>query len=519
MRDKDSSLFEENKDLASLIFENADVVLVLVNSEGKVAKINNSGVKMVGKEPRDILGLVGGEVFSCVNAWDDDMLVCGRLRQCEYCVVRENFKTTFHDKLRVNKAEGPFEIIREGKVYKIHLSVSTRIIEIDNEEFVLMTIDDISRTKESEQNAVEQRNLSQKYLQTAGVMIGALNSLGEITLMNKKGLEILGYQNEKEIIGKNWFDISLPKNIVVEVKKVFHLLMTGNIEPVEYYENPVITKAGEKRIIAFHNTVLHDNDDKINGVLFSGEDITERLEHEHIIKTQNDILTELNLSKDRFLSILAHDLKGPLGTAKGLIELLYKNLRIFDIDKIENHLRHVNDSTNHVYLLLEDLLSWANSQSNNASFNPQTIRFKELCDEVVGILQTSLDAKNIRISSQNRSSAILMADNNMLKSILLNLLSNAIKFSNENSEIRVSIDRDINSTIVSIADDGVGISKDDLTKLFDISEVHSTKGTANEKGTGIGLLICKEFIEKHGGKIWVKSEIGKGSDFVFSIPL
>jgi len=139
---------------------------------------------------------------------------------------------------------------------------------------------EIENRKQAEEKILEQRNLSSKYLQIAGVMMCALNSAGEVTLMNKKGLDILGYEDEQEILGKNWFDISLPKNVAADVKLVFHQLMSGNIQPVEYYENPILTKTGEERIVAFHNTVLRDKEDNISGILSSGEDITNRKREE-----------------------------------------------------------------------------------------------------------------------------------------------------------------------------------------------------------------------------------------------
>jgi PAS domain S-box-containing protein len=151
---------------------------------------------------------------------------------------------------------------------------------------------DITERKQVENNIIEEQHLSRKYLQIAGVMMGVLNSAGEITLINKKGLDILEYKDEEELLGKNWFDISLPENIVAEVKGVFNQLMSGNINPVEYYENAVITKNGRERIVAFHNTVLRDKEDKISGILFSGEDITERKRMEDELKRIEWMLTK-----------------------------------------------------------------------------------------------------------------------------------------------------------------------------------------------------------------------------------
>ncbi|NQU33013.1 MAG: PAS domain S-box protein [Bacteroidetes bacterium] len=514
----DSKLLEQKREEMNLIFENSDVILILMNKDVQVVQINKAGIKLAGKSRSEILGLLGGEVLNCINAWDENNLVCGRGKKCEYCVVRNNVNSTYKNRSNIYKAEGPFEILSDGKKIKLYLSVSTSLLEFNNEEFVLLTIDDITSLKEVENEVIEQRNLSQKYLQTSGVMMCALNIEGEITLINNKGLDILEYEEEKELLGKNWFELSLPKNIVPDVKGVFNQLMSGDIEPVEYYENSVLTKNGKERIIAFHNTILQDKENKISGVLFSGEDITKRKQNEYIIKQQNKELRELNLSKDRFISILAHDLRSPFHSILGFLDILSENAREFEIDEIEMQLNFINDSSKRVFNLLEDILMWANAQSGNIPFEPQKFSFTKTCEKILKILKPNSITKNININLTSDSEMYVYADKNMLKTILRNIISNAIKFTNNNGQIEILTKQNLDITTVSISDNGTGIKPEILNKLFDISQVYSTEGTAQEKGTGIGLLLCKEFVEKHNGKIWVESEKGKGSTFYFTIP-
>jgi len=193
---------------------------------------------------------------------------------------------------------------KDGTTFWCYANVSV----FDHSKFgrVLVAIHtDITDRKQAEKDILEQRNLSQKYLQIAGVMIVALNVAGEVTLINRKGLDILGYQDEQELVGKNWFDVILPKNVVAGVKLVFDQLMSGNIQPVEYYENTVLNRNGEERIVAFHNTVLRYEDGKPSGILSSGEDITDRRKAEDTLSKAQQLAHigswELDLSTNHLI--------------------------------------------------------------------------------------------------------------------------------------------------------------------------------------------------------------------------
>lgn len=252
-------------------------------------------------------------------------------------------------------------------------------------------------------------------------------------------------------------------------------------------------------------------------VLSIVRDITERHISEQTIKQQNSELKNLNADKDRFLQILSHDLRSPFQTLLGFSDLLLRNVRSFDIDKIENQLRQIHQTSFQTYNLLDDLLLWTKAQSGKLPFEPKSVNLQEMCDEVVVNFTTNF--KNITINSFHSESITLMVDKNMIKTVIRNLLSNAIKFSNQDGKIDIYTIREKDSVIITVSDNGVGIQKENLSRLWKYNKPFSTKGTADEKGTGFGLLLCKEFVEKHGGKIWVESEVGKGSDFKFSLPV
>ena len=229
-------------------------------------------------------------------------------------------------------------------------------------------------------------------------------------------------------------------------------------------------------------------------------------------------MKRLNADKDRFISILGHDLKNPFNIILGFSEVLTEDIRKLNVDEIEDIAKTINNSARITNKLLEDILVWAKMQQGKIPFDPQNLSFTDICRDSLEILNQASIAKNISINCLAADQQNVFADNEMLKTILRNLISNAIKFTNNSGVININAIQNSENVTISVSDNGVGISSEDLSKLFDISQVLTTKGTAEESGTGLGLLLCKEFVERHGGKIWVESEIGKGSDFKFTLP-
>ena len=262
--------------------------------------------------------------------------------------------------------------------------------------------------------------------------------------------------------------------------------------------------------------VLENRDIIWTGTL---DDITERKQIEEDIKSKNAELQKLIADKDYFMSILAHDLKAPFNAILGFLDLLANNLHSYDINEIERQITIVNQSALGAFHLLEDILLWAMSQSGKLPFQPTEFDFKISCDNVVEMLKPNADTKSITIKNVEADEIIVFADTNMLNTILRNIISNAIKFTDYGGFIHIFAEQNNTEVTISISDNGTGISPETVSNLFDITKMHSTKGTANEKGTGLGLLLCKTFVEKHGGRIWVESELGKGSVFKFTIPI
>lgn len=230
-------------------------------------------------------------------------------------------------------------------------------------------------------------------------------------------------------------------------------------------------------------------------------------------------LLHLNADKDLFISILAHDLRSPFNALLNLSELLITNITQQDITGIENIGNQIFKSAQSTYNLLEDILMWARAQSGQIPFKPRILSLSDICKDILEVFKSSADEKNITITCSTNDVANVFGDADMLKAVFRNLVSNAIKFTNKHGQIDIYPELNQTNVTITVSDTGVGIDPDTIAKLFDVSQINATKGTANEKGTGLGLVLCKQFIEKHGGKIWVESEYEKGSKFKFTLPL
>ncbi len=233
---------------------------------------------------------------------------------------------------------------------------------------------------------------------------------------------------------------------------------------------------------------------------------------------QNDTLQELNETKNKLFSIIGHDLKGPFGSFKGLLELIENNQVSEEESKM--FLTKLYGGFTETFQLLDKLLIWANSQMAGVQINSVVFNFWQLVNQNISLVETRASAKGISIETNETAQPVLVnADMYMADVVLRNLLENAVKFSNTNGTIKIVLAKGISFITVSVIDDGKGMSAESVQKLFSKVNFHTTRGTAGEKGTGLGLQITKELVEKNNGKIWVESKPGTGSSFYFTIPV
>ena len=229
-------------------------------------------------------------------------------------------------------------------------------------------------------------------------------------------------------------------------------------------------------------------------------------------------LEKSNNVKDRFFSIIAHDLKSPFNSLLGLSEMLRDSLESFNKEEITKVATALNKTSRRTFDLLVNLLEWARTQTNKIEYNPKEIRINDLVQSNIELNESAANSKSINLIFKVNENIVVYADINMLNTVVSNLISNAIKFT-QNGNIIIQITKSNEYCKVSIEDSGVGISEENLKKLFQLNQYVSTAGTHGEIGTGLGLILCKEFIEINKGTIYFKSELHKGSIFSFSIPL
>lgn len=266
-------------------------------------------------------------------------------------------------------------------------------------------------------------------------------------------------------------------------------------------------------------------------VIALGRDITERRQAEDKLQEYNNELKATNASKDKFFSILAHDLKNPFQGLLGFIDLLVEDIDELEKQQVKEYLQNIRSASYQTYSLLENLLEWSRIQTGRTPFQPTVFEVAGEIDEVFTLLGSNAMRKGIKLVSNVTPGIMVEADRNMAHSIIQNLVSNAIKFSNSYGKVTVEANASDSPKpgmektpgrkwlTISVMDNGVGITEDVLPQLFKLDGQVSMPGTASEPGTGLGLILCKEMVEKNGGKIWVTSEPGKGSTFSFTLPM
>lgn len=286
-----------------------------------------------------------------------------------------------------------------------------------------------------------------------------------------------------------------------------------------YEEMEIVDSQGDRIWVRVSGKAVRDNTNKICSVHGSFQDISEYKQVENSLKDTEATLREINATKDKFFSIIAHDLRNPFNSIIGFSNLLAGQIQEKNFDDMENYVTVIQQSSERAMDLLSNLLEWSRSQTGQLSIRPVHLDLASLVNDVVYSMNDIALQKSIAIDTELVDHVWVLVDRAMISTVLRNLISNAIKFSHPDTKIVVSSKRIGKESLVTVQDNGVGIRKIDLDKIFRIDKSFTKAGTANEKGTGLGLLLCKEFVAKHGGNIWVESEFSKGSTFSFTIPV
>ena len=479
------------------LYENAPIGIFRTTVDGNILIANPHLIRMLGYDSLDDL--------QTQNL--NNMMVSQVLSRSDYQKILEKAGSISAIETAFYKKDGSIIYTQENAVVVKDESGKTKYYE--------GTIEDITKRKLAEEALMSEREL----FTTGPVIVFKWLAIDNrpVEYVSPSIESALGYAPDDLITSKvNFHQLIHPDDFDRVLKEVLEY----SVKKVSTYEQEYRLKSnsGEYKWFSDYTLVVRDKEQKIthyHGYLL---DINERkLDREILYKSEQD-LRKLVAMKDRFFSILAHDLRSPFQGLIGITNILLEDDELTQEERV-TFTSKLLDGLRSEHRLLEDLLTWSKLQQGGVDFDPKENSIKDEIREAINSLTHLLEKKGITLKHMNDKTVHLNYDRNMLATVLRNLISNSIKFTNTGGVIEVAYAVDGDKLIVSVKDDGIGISEKNISKLFN-SETHfSTRGTNSESGSGLGLILCKDFIEKHGGNIWAESEYGKGSCFYFSLPL
>lgn len=476
--------------------------------DGKIIKLNLSGASMLGKERSRLIN----NLFSFYVSDETKPIFNHFLSQ----VFRYDTKASCEVTLRIKNVE---------PIY-VHLSG----IVSGNKDECLVTATDITCRIQAEELLKQndaalslQNELFSHLLQNLQIGVFMVEApSGKPLLTNEKALSLLGRG-------------ILPDANKHNLAEVYKAYKASNHEPYPPEEMPILMGMHGKSVIVddmivvrpdgteipleISGTPVKDKNGNVWASLVSFMDITERKKAEAEIKAKNEELLKTNAEKDKFFSIIAHDLRSPFNAFLGLTRMMEEELPSLSLDEIKMFAGNMRKSANTLFHLLENLLEWSRMQRGLLTFKPQTFNLSTEVAAGIELIRESADKKMISIKQQIPDNIFAKADTQMFESLIRNLTFNAIKFTHKNGEITIAAKKIAHTMLqISVSDTGIGMDQSMIKKLFRLDEHIYRRGTEGEPSTGLGLIICKDFVEKHGGKLWVESETGKGSTFFLTIP-
>jgi PAS domain S-box-containing protein len=382
----------------------------------------------------------------------------------------------------------------------------TRLIFRDAEIAEAARVRAVEALKESEKK-------HRLIIENQGEGIGLVDTEERFIYVNPAAEKIFGV-NPGTLANRNLMEFLRPES----VNKILQETKTRSQDIPSSYEIEIVTPGQEHRVILVTASPQFDNNGKFIGTFGVFRDISARKLAEAKLIVFNEELTEVNATKDKFFSIIAHDLRNPFNLLLGYSNILteeIENNHFGEALELSHRIHSVSKST---YSLLENLLTWSQLQTRNISFSKETFILGEILSPELKLMTAMAEGKNIKLVSKIGNTIEMNADKDMISTVIRNLVSNAIKFTKPGGMVTLSSETADHEIIFSVSDTGTGMSKEEVSQLFIVSKTISKPGTAKEKGTGLGLILCKEFVTLHGGNIMVTSEPGQGSRFSFTIP-
>lgn len=332
--------------------------------------------------------------------------------------------------------------------------------------------------------------------------------------VNKAFNDFYGIKTD-EIVGKKAEVLWGMESFENKIKPQLDQCIDGNDVYVQFEGD--IPNNGFK-ILKMHFYPHWKTSKRIDGIISTSIDITEQKKAEQDLIKSETRLRKLNATKDKLFSIIGHDLKGPLHNILGFSELIDQNYEDFSDEEIKEYNKLIFQSSKTLSGLLDNLLTWSRSQREKIKVSPQTFALHPVIDKCFNLLEQNAEKKKIRMKNKISPEAAAYADVEMTTTILRNLISNAVKFTAAGGTISANANRKEGAVTIEVRDTGVGIPPDKIENIFQPDQTHVNRGTDGEKGTGLGLIICKDFVEKNKGEIWVESTPGNGTSFYVTLP-
>lgn len=479
------------------LIENSPTGILYVNPDGSIQEVNNKMLEILGSPNEQLTKKINCLTFPPLQR----IGLSGQLTDC-----LEKGKNIYDEKIYFSKWK--------KKTY-LRYFITPVFDRQKNVRNAIINVEDITQSKEAQES---KEKTEEKY------RLLVENSLQAMVIIKESGLifansrmeELTQYSyNELFEKGPDWIRDFIHPDDFERVKRIL-IDSFENQKTPERNEMRIFRKDGKIRWVETLGTLV--NFQGKNAILLVAMDITDKKEAQSVLVESEKTLQNVNAMKDKFFSIIAHDLKNPFNAIIGFSNLLYEAYDNFDEQQRKSFIKNICDASESTFKLLQNLLEWSRTQTGTFEYIPEIIDLSIITNENISVLKSSADNKKIKIKSSIPYNSIAYADENMVKATIRNLISNAIKFTNEEGKIDISAIKTKNMMQVTVADNGTGISKENISRLFRIDDPFKALGTANEQGTGLGLILCKEFVEKNGGKIWVESEIGVGSRFIFTLP-
>jgi PAS domain S-box-containing protein len=491
MMKKESSLV--TKEFLEDMLSSIEGGIVTIDKNGRITTFNRSAEEITGFKAEEALDK------ECSHIIGNNLCQ----EKCPLKEILETGKTCFNYEINITNKLGN----------KVPINIASSPLRTRDGEIIgiVENFRDLTKHKGLWAKLRQERNRAQQYLNVAAVIMVALNDQGIVTLINKKGCDVLGYK-EEEIVGKNWFDLCLPERMKIEVKGVFEKLMAGKNEVVEYYENPILTKSGEERIVAWHNNILKDEKENIIGTLSSGEDITKRKQ------TEADLIRSEKLaSVGQLAASIAHEVNNPLAGILLYMKILLRKYTEKELQtpETETQLLKMERELEKTSRIIKNLLDF--SRQSEPSIRP--IKLNKVVESALFLVRNQINLENIKLAKKlDEQLPPVLADFDQIQQVLINIILNAIQAMPDGGTLEITtsaakgilIGESIKDTVrIDIKDTGVGILGENMKNLF--TPFFSTKKKG--KGVGLGLSVVHGIIEQHKGKIEVESEPDIGTTF------